>query len=77
MFVEPPGTYHLPDDVSAHILYIARLCKERLASAASAGAAPLPSALAQGIVETPAGALDAARFRPGLEAVYAKLRASK
>jgi hypothetical protein len=40
-------------------------------------ATPLPSALAQGIVETPTGALDAARFRPGLEAVYAKLRTSK
>jgi hypothetical protein len=79
IFVEPPGTYHLPDDVAAHILYTARLCKERLASARAGvrAATPLPSALAQGIVETPTGALDAARFRPGLEAVYAKLRTSK
>ena len=65
-----------PDEVSAHILYVARLCKERMALGRSTHP-HTNHALAKGIVEMPAGALDAARFRPGLEAVYAKLRASK
>jgi hypothetical protein len=75
MFVEPPGPYHLPDDVSAHVLYIARLCKERhAAESTEAGEAKVSHALARGIIDTPVMALDAARFRPGLEAVYAKVR---
>ena len=70
MFVHPPGPYHLPDDVAAHVLYVARLCKERLATTPVRGV----SAFVRGVLETPACALDAARFRPGLEALYARLR---
>ena len=72
MFVEFPGPYHLPEDVSAHVLYVVRLCKERLARLDAA--ARVPDALAQEIVETPVGALSAAAFRPKFEAVYAKVR---
>jgi hypothetical protein len=69
MFVDPPGVYHLPDDVAAHVLYVVRLCKERVRP----GTTTL-SALARGIVETPSCALGVAGFRPGLEALYARLR---
>jgi hypothetical protein len=71
VFVLPPGPYHLPDDVSAHILYCARLCKER--HAARQCAAPT-NALALGVVSVSVGALDAASFRPHLEELYRKLR---
>jgi hypothetical protein len=70
--VDPPGVYHLPDDVVAHVLYVARLCKERLASRPAAVCAF--SALARGIAETPACALNAARFRPELETLYTRMR---
>ena len=78
MFVEPPGPYHLPDDVAAHILYVARLCKQRAHATAptktSGANHHAIDALAKGVIETPVGALDAAAFRPGLAAVYARLR---
>jgi hypothetical protein len=74
VFVEPPGPYHLPDDVAAHVLYVARLCKQRLASRGGASASAPTHALARGVAETAAGALDAASLRPGLEALYTRLR---
>ena len=59
------------DDVAAHVLYVARLCKERLASRPVPQAA---SALVRGLAETPACALDKARFRPQLESLYTRMR---